>query len=80
MRKIQLRDAKVHPSAVVDQAVDGQPSVITRHGKPAAVMLGFKDWERLSQGPSFGRLLMSAPANLNDLPDRDPSPIRTVDL
>jgi len=40
MRKIQLKDAKANLSAVVDQATRGKPSVITRHGKPEAVMLG----------------------------------------
>ena len=34
-------------SAVVDQATRGKPSVITRHGKPEAVVLGFADWERV---------------------------------
>jgi prevent-host-death family protein len=61
MRKIQLKDAKANLSAVVDQATRGKPSVITRHGKPEAVVLGFADWERLSRVPSFGRLLMFAP-------------------
>ena len=49
MRKIQLKDAKAKLSTVVDQATRGKPSVITRHGKPEAVVLGFADWERLSQ-------------------------------
>ena len=62
MRRIQLKDAKASLSAVVDQAVRGKPFVITRHGKPEAVVLGgFADWERLSRVPSFGRFLMSAP-------------------
>lgn len=80
MRKIQLRDAKSNLSAVVDRAVDGKPSVITRHGKPEAVILSFKEWERLSHVPSFGRLLMSAPTGLDKLATRDPSPPRTADL
>jgi antitoxin Phd len=80
MRKIQLRDAQMDLSAVVDQAVAGQPSVITRHGKPEAVILSFKEWERLSQVPSFGRLLMSAPADLDDTLSRDRSPVRLADL
>jgi antitoxin Phd len=80
MRKIQLRDAKASLSAVVDQAVRGKPSVITRHGKPEAVVLGFADWERLSRVPSFGRLLMSAPLESQDVPKRDPSPFRDAGL
>ena len=80
MQEIQLRDAKMNLSAVVDKAVKGEPSVITRHGKPEAVILGFKEWERLSRVPSFGRLLKSAPPSVDDLPERDASPIRTADL
>jgi antitoxin Phd len=80
MRKVQLKDAKARLSALVDQAIRGEPSVITRHGKPEAVVLGFADWERLSNIPSFGRLLMSAPLEPNDLPDRDQTPMRDSDL
>jgi antitoxin Phd len=76
MRKIQLKDAKANFSAVVDQATRGKPSVITRHGKPEAVVLGFADWERLSRVPSFGRLLMSAPLEPGDLPERNHAPMR----
>jgi prevent-host-death family protein len=80
MRKIQLKDAKAHFSAVVDQATRGKPSVITRHGKPEAVVLGFADWERLSQIPSFGRLLMSAPIEPDDLPGRNHTRMRDTGL
>jgi antitoxin Phd len=80
MRKVQLKDAKARLSALVDQAIRGEPSVITRHGKPEAVVLGFADWERLSNIPSFGRLLMSTPLEPNDLPQRDQTPMRDTDL
>ncbi len=80
MREIQLRDAKAALSAVVDDALRGEPSIITRHGRPAAVVLSFEAWERLSQVPSFGRLLMSAPIDEADLPDRDTTPVRDPEL
>ena len=80
MREIQLREAKARLSAVVDAALRGEPAVITRHDKPQAVVLSFKDWERLSQAPSFGRLLMAAPIASDDLPTRDQSPPRAADL
>ena len=80
MREIQLRYAKASLSAVVDDAVRGEPSIITRHGKPKAVVIGFDDWQRLSNVPSFGRLLMSAPLAPDDLPERDRSPLREVEL
>jgi prevent-host-death family protein len=80
MREIQLKDAKATLSAVVDDAVAGQPSVITRHGKREAVVVGLKEWERLTQVPSFGRLLMSAPLAPGGLPRRNRTPIRRVKL
>jgi prevent-host-death family protein len=80
MREIQLRDAKANLSAVVDQAVGGEPSVITRHGKREVVILSFEDWQRLSQVPSFGRLLMSAPEGARDLPKRSKSHMRATSL
>jgi antitoxin Phd len=80
MREIQLRDAKASLSAVVDAAVRGEPSIITRHGRPEAVVIGFDEWQRLSSVPSFGRLLMSAPVAPGDLPERDRSPMRETEL
>jgi antitoxin (DNA-binding transcriptional repressor) of toxin-antitoxin stability system len=64
----------------VDQAVRGKPSIITRHGKPKAVVIGMADWERLANVPSFGRLLMSAPLETQDLPERNRAPVRDADL
>jgi prevent-host-death family protein len=80
MREIQLRDAKARLSAVVDEAVRGEPAIITRHGKREVVILSFEEWERLSQVPSFGRLLMAAPIGPGDVPERDRTPLRTVEL
>ncbi|MGH6877589.1 MAG: type II toxin-antitoxin system Phd/YefM family antitoxin [Rhizomicrobium sp.] len=80
MREIQLRDAKAGLSAVVDDAVNGKPAIITRRGKREAVVLGFKDWEKLSRVPSFGRLLMSAPLERGDLPARDRRPVKGADF
>ena len=80
MREIQLRDAKASLSAVVDDAIRGKLSVFTRHGKPEAVVLGFDEWQRLSQVPSFARLLMSAPLEPGDLPERDSAALRDIEL
>ena len=76
MREIQLRHAKADLSAIVDDAVRGEPAVITRHGKPEAVIVGYEEWQRLSRVPSFGRMLMSAPVDPDDLPARDDTPAR----
>lgn len=80
MREVQLRHAKATFSAVVDDAKRGEPSLITRHGRPEAVVIGFEEWQRLSNVPSFARLLMSSPLEDGDVPDRDPRGLRNVDL
>ena len=80
MREIQLRDAKARLSAVVDDAIQGEPAVITRHGRKQAVILSFAEWERLSRVPSFGRLLMEAPLGADDLLERNAEPARPADL
>jgi prevent-host-death family protein len=43
MREVPLRDAKAGFSAVVDQAAKGEATVVTRHGTPVAVVLGFPE-------------------------------------
>ena len=70
MQEIQLRNAKATLSAVVDQARQGEPSIITRHGRPEAVIVSFEEWQRLSQVPSFGRLLMEVELEPEDVPER----------
>jgi len=70
VQEIQLRDAKATLSAVVDQARQGEPSIITRHGRPEAVIVSFEEWQRLSQIPSFGRLLMEVQLEPEDVPER----------
>jgi antitoxin Phd len=80
MRRVQLKDAKANLSALVDDAARGKPSVITRHGKPKAVVLGYADWERLSKVPSFGRFLMAAPLEPGDVPKRSRAQVRNAGL
>lgn len=80
MKEIQLRDAKASLSAVVDEAMQGRPAVITRHGKRQVVVVSYDEWERLSHVPSFGRLLMAAPLAADDVPTRNQSGMRKVDL
>ncbi len=44
----QLQTAKNNLSEVVDIAVRGEPQVITRHGKPVAVVLSIAEYRRLT--------------------------------
>lgn len=80
MREVQLRDAKASLSALVEGAALGETAIITRHGRPRAVLLGVDEWQRLRNVPSFGRLLVSAPLGEADLPPRDASPPREVEF
>ena len=80
MREVQLRDAKATLSALVERAAHGETAVITRHGKPRAVILGIEEWNRLRDVPSFGRLLLSAPLEDADLPPRNTTPMRDAAL
>ena len=69
--EIQLKDAKASLSAVVDKAIATHtPQVITRHGRKEAVILAWEDYQRLANVPSFGKLLMSAPIEGGDIPER----------
>ena len=75
MREMQLRDAKASFSSVVEQAVEGEPTVVTKHGKPAAVVLGYSEWQALQGArPSFADLLLSFP-DVGEI-ERDQSPVR----
>jgi antitoxin Phd len=55
---------------VVDEAAQGKPVVITRGGERQVVIVSYEEWHRLSQVPTFGRLLMAAPLAIEDLPSR----------
>lgn len=76
MNEIQLKDAKATLSAVVDKAVAGKPSVITRHGRKEAVVLSFEEYERLALVPSFADLLLAFPGEAGDIPQRNGKPAR----
>lgn len=80
MKEIQLKDAKATLSAVVDRAVAGEPAIITRHGRKEAVVISFKDYQRLANVPSFGELLSAFPVDPADIPPRNRTPVRDVDF
>lgn len=80
MRQLQLGKVKATLSAVVDEAVEGEPTVITRHGKPEAVVVGFEQWKKLSSVPSFADLLLAFPGEPEDIQPRNRKPMRVIDL
>jgi antitoxin Phd len=80
MKEIQLLDAKANLSAVVDEAMQGKPVVITRHGKKQVVVVSYEEWQRLSHVPSFGRLLMAAPLAGSEMRRRSRSGLRKANI
>jgi prevent-host-death family protein len=80
MRSLPLRDAKASLSAVIGAAERGEPTTITKHGKPAAVVVSVEDARRLypADKPSFADLLLSIPEDLET--ERDTTPLREIDL
>jgi prevent-host-death family protein len=78
MKEIQLKDAKATLSAVVDQAVAGEPVAITRHGRKEAVLVSFEEWQRVCKVPSFADLLLAFPAEPADIPRRARRPARAL--
>jgi antitoxin Phd len=80
MRDVQLKTAKATLSALVDETSRGEAFAITRHGRKEAVVISWETWQRLSNVPSFGRLLASGPLQDGDEPTRDARPARDADL
>lgn len=80
MKSVQLRDAKATLSSLVDAAERGEATTITRHGRPAAVLVSVDDAAKLARKskPSFAELLMAYPGGLEL--ERDRRPMRDVDL
>jgi len=81
MKTMQVRDAKAGFSALVEAAGNGEPTVITRHGKPMAMVVPIDQGRKLyPQGSQrdFVDLLLQYPGGI-DL-ERNESPSRDVEL
>jgi len=78
MKELQLREAKTALSAVAKAAENGEPTTITKHGRPAAVVISYAEWTKLkTRVPCFADLLLAMPPlDPGDLPKRRPA--RTV--
>jgi prevent-host-death family protein len=79
MKTLQVRDAKAAFSSLVEAAERGEPTTITRHGKPAAVVVPVEAARQLyPERPSFADLLLAFPGSLD--PERDQTPLSPADL
>jgi prevent-host-death family protein len=88
MQTLQLREAKASLSAVIASAQRGQPTIITRHGQPTAMVVPFEAGQRLypQDLPSLASHLLAIPKCSDvDIADgisieRDTTPLRDIDL
>jgi prevent-host-death family protein len=83
MAVVSLKDAKAGFSAYVEEAANGEFVTVTRHGKPAAVLVSVEAAEAAKRAlkktrPNFGAFLMTFPGGVEL--ERNPSPSREVDL
>ncbi|QPB22392.1 type II toxin-antitoxin system Phd/YefM family antitoxin [Rhizobium sp. 007] len=82
MSTISVAEAKSGFAGLVDEAANGEFVTITRHGKPAAVLVSVEAAELAKRAlkkprPNFGDFLMTypGPAAL----ERNPSKMREID-
>jgi len=77
---LQIRDAKASLSAVVAAAERGQPTLITRHGQPSAMVVPVEAGQRLFplDSPTLASHLLAMPDILEV--ERDASPLRDIGL
>lgn len=83
MSSVSVAEAKAGFSSLVDEAAKGEFVTITRHGKPAAVLVSIEaaDAARRSLNtarPNFGDFLLSYPGG-SDL-ERDAKKMREADF
>ena len=74
-RSWSVQDAKNRFSEVV-QAARRTPQTVTKHGKPAVVVVDAVEYERLqrlerAQAPSFAGLLLAMPQDDGEFPRRN---------
>ena len=77
-RSWSVQDAKNRFSEVV-AAARRQPQTVTKHGKPAVVVVDVAEYERLqrldrAKAPSFAELLLAMPRDGGEFPRRNVRP------
>lgn len=78
MKSLQVREARAAFSALIEAAERGEPTTITRHGRPAAVVVPVGAARELYPEPSFADFLLSFPGPLEV--ERDDTPLGEADL
>jgi prevent-host-death family protein len=77
-----VAEAKAHLSEVMEQAETSGPQTITRHGKPAVVVVSAQEWERKTKRKgSLAEFLWNSPLRGSGLViERFDDPPRKIDL
>jgi prevent-host-death family protein len=83
MSTVSVADAKAGFAALVDEAANGEFVTITRHGKPAAVLVSVEAADAAKKllkkpRPNFGDFLLTFPGGTTL--KRNPSKSRDIDL
>ena len=80
MKTLHLKEAKTTFSAIIKSAQHGEPTIVTKHGRPAAMIVPIVEGRKLfpDDRPSFAELLLSIPHELEI--ERDRSPSREIEL
>ena len=78
----QLQDAKNRFSEVVELALKGSPQTVTKHGKPAVVIISAAEYAKaLAPGKSLIELLRECPEDLGEIVrPREKQPARSHPL
>ena len=80
METVQIREAKASFSALVAAAEKGQPTLVSRHGQPCAMIVPVADGARLypTEMPNLANYLLAMPEPL--VTQRDATPLGGVDF
>lgn len=85
MNTLQVREAKAAFSSLIAAAENGQPTLITRHGQPMAMVVPVAEGRKLypDNQPSFADYLLAIPESFDEpdvAPERNTAPLRDIDL
>lgn len=80
MKTMQVREAKAGFSSVIEAAENGEATIITKHGKPAAAVVPIEAARKLypEKRPNFVDFLRTFPGGIDV--ERDETPMRDVDF
>lgn len=83
-RRWQVQEAKAKFSALIGEAVGGEPQAITRHGHDVAMVISAAEYERLAARPESSLLEFLSNTGFSDLdfelPRREAQHRRELDL